>query len=78
MLCFLFLNACSIPDASLFQKGSGSLYEGGIDAKELATEDTGDTGEDDIWEDTAVEDTGTRDSATDTATDDSGQENSEN
>ena len=74
MLYFLFLNACSIPDASLFQKGSGYLYEDGTDTKERETEDTGDTGEEYIWEDTALEDTGTRDSATDTAAD-SGQEN---
>ena len=79
-----FVNACSIPDQSLFQKGSGSLYEGGVSASELDTEDSEasledtasqDTGIDTgLLEDTADEDTGVEDSTEEDTGDDSGLE----
>ena len=67
----LLICACEIPDPSLFQKGSGNLYEGGTSASEVPSEDSGTTGdsgimEDTAWdsgiiEDSAIEDTGSED-----------------
>lgn len=76
------MNACSIPDQSLFQKGSGSLYEGGVSASEL---DSADTGESETIEDpesdtglaldTSIEDTGFEDTGLeDTSIEDTGLE----
>ena len=86
-LFFLFVcGGCSLPDRSLFQKGSGNLYEGGTSASDLDSEDTGlieDTSVDTALEETGIEETGFSDSATeDTAAEepeieDSGTEEAE-
>ena len=91
MLVYLFtafLSGCSLPDPSLFQKGDGSLYEGGVSASELDSGDTGiinDTGnnletgiDSGIPEDTSFEDTGEDTAMQDSGVDDSGaSENSD-
>ena len=82
---FLFISgACSLPDPSLFQKGSGSLYDGGVSAEELdsvdtgspledtANEDTNDTSIDsDQLEDTYIDDTALEDSGIEDTAEDS-------
>ncbi len=83
-IVFFFVNACSLPDQSLFQKGSGSLYEGGVSASELDSEDSGASNEDTaaedtgfdtgLMEDTADDESGTEDSSQDDTGEDSGLE----
>ena len=83
-IVIFLIGACSLPDRSLFQKGSGGLYEGGVSASELESEDTGPTVEDTaspdsgLFEDTGADDTAQGDTgADDTGIEDTGAEDTE-
>ena len=66
----IYFSACELPDQSLFQKGSGGLYEGGVPAEELDQEEAPPIGDTGIIDDTGTEDTGTIE---DTGTEDTGE-----
>ena len=71
----IYFSACELPDQSLFQKGSGGLYEGGVPAEELEQEEATPIGDTGTLEDTGtIEDTGTEDTGSleDTAMEDTG------
>ena len=76
-MVYFIMGACEIPDPSLFQKGNGGLYEGGVSASEIDSGDIGTTMEDTSIpiEDTGTifEDTGEGDSAVEQGSDETGQ-----